>query len=96
MDHTPDTRRHEGAGAANAAPAPDLAPAPGRRHRGHLFFYLFLLSLAGAASDVTSGAAKPEWLSATALAAFVVSFVVSVEVAHQSGEFPANPAPRCT
>ena len=93
MDQTPDTRRHEGAGAAFAAPAPNNAPASGRRHHGHLFFYLFLLSLAGALSDVTTGTAKPEWLSATALTAFVAGFVVSVEVAHQAGEFPANSGP---
>jgi two-component system, NarL family, sensor histidine kinase DesK len=61
-----------------AGRAPD-PPAPYRR-RNHFVVYLFLLSLAGPASDI-GGTARPAWLSALALAAFVACFVALVELA---------------
>jgi two-component system sensor histidine kinase DesK len=45
----------------------------------HSVIYLFLLSLAGCASDVADGKADPRWLSGAALAVFVACFVVFVE-----------------
>ena len=52
-------------------------------HRSHYLVYLFLLGLAGAFSDVLQGEAQPTWLSALALAVFVVCFVTAVELAHR-------------
>ncbi len=52
-----------------------------RRHDRliHSVVYLFLLSLAGCANDVASGAAGPRWASGAALVVFVVCFVVFVQ-----------------
>jgi len=54
-------------------------PGRDRSRRVHILFYFFLLSLAGCANDVASGAAAPRWLSGAALAAFVACFVVFLE-----------------
>ena len=55
-------------------------PASGR---GHLLVYLFLIALAGPASDVATGQARPKWLAAVALGTFVACFVMVVETAQQ-------------
>ena len=47
--------------------------------RGHAIGYLALLTLAGPASDVITGRAKPTWLAALALAAFVVCYAFAIE-----------------
>ena len=63
---------------ARAGRSPEYA-APYQR-RNHLVVYLFLLGLAGAASDI-GGRARPAWLAGLALGAFVACFVVLVETA---------------
>ncbi len=59
--------------------------------RGHLVVYLFLIALAGPASDVATGQAQPTWLAALALGAFVACFVLVVETAHHWRGGPAQP-----
>ncbi len=76
--------------APRAGRAPD-PPAPYRR-RNHFVVYLFLLSLAGAVSDV-GGTARPAWLSAVALAAFVACFVTLVELAPHWRSFGSQRPP---
>ena len=76
--------------APRAGRAPD-PPAPYRR-RNHFVVYLFLLSLAGAVSDV-GGTARPAWLSAVALAAFVACFVALVELAPHWRSFGSQRPP---
>ena len=63
-------------------PAPQTVPGDGdqgHHRRIHSLVYLFLLSLAGCASDVASGAAAPRWLSGGALGVFVICFALFVE-----------------
>jgi hypothetical protein len=47
--------------------------------RGHAIGFLALLTLAGPTSDVITGRAKPTWLAALALAAFVICYAFTIE-----------------
>ena len=51
--------------------------------RGHYLFYVFLLALAGPASEVLGGQARPTWLAGGALVLFAACFVAAVEAAHR-------------
>lgn len=58
-------------------------PAPGARH-GRFIVYVFLAALAGPIGDIAGGR-TPTWLALPALAGFVASFVLFVELAHHPG-----------
>jgi two-component system sensor histidine kinase DesK len=63
---------------AQASPIEDETTPPAWE-RGHGLAYLALVTLAGPASDVVGGQARPTWLAALALAAFVVCYAVGLE-----------------
>ncbi len=63
---------------------------PASRH-GHALVYLFLIALAGPASDIAAGRAQPTWLAAVALGAFIACFVLVVETVHHWLGGPSRP-----
>ena len=70
-----------GDGSPRGRPIGTYNPVMGRR--SHYVIYLFLLALAGPASDVLSGRAQPVWLAGGALVVFAACFVVAVELTHR-------------
>jgi two-component system, NarL family, sensor histidine kinase DesK len=58
---------------------------PPRWRRGHLITYFFFAALAGPATDIIDGRARPAWLAGVTLAAFAACFVLLVELAYHPG-----------
>jgi two-component system sensor histidine kinase DesK len=72
--------------AERALPVDRAAGASSSRwRRGHVVAYFFFTALVGPGSDIVLGRTRPTWLAAAALTAFVLSFVLLVELGHHPG-----------